>query len=221
MRLVAGALGVLPDHDVRVFVGIEGKHDESFFKIISATLSQTDSTIDSMEKLEEDGKLIFIPVGGSNVGLWVSRLHNLNRPEFHIFDRDTQPPAQPHYQAESDLINARNGCKAVHTSKAELENYLHSAAITAARSDVVLAIIGDFDDVPSLVAQQVQAASDQGNPWAELDDDKKSKKVSRAKAWLNKDAALNMTADMLTESDPSGDIIGWLREITTLARQTP
>lgn len=219
MRLVAKALGVLPDHDVRVFVGIEGKHDESFFKIISAMLSRTDSEIDSLEKLEDDGKLIFIPVAGSNVGLWVSRLHNLNRPEFHIFDRDNPPPADPHYRAAADAINARDDCAAVHTSKAELENYLHPTAITAVRSDVVLSTINDFDDVPSLVAQQVQLASELGNLWVDLDDDKKSKKVSRAKAWLNKDAAIQMTPELLAESDPNGEIIGWLREITILARR--
>ena len=71
---------------------------------------------------------------------------------------------------------------------------------------------------PNPASLPVQAASESGNPWADLDDDKKSKKVSRAKAWLNKEATLQMTPELLAVSDPNNEIIGWLREITTLAR---
>ena len=218
MGLIAKALGVLPDHDVKVFVGIEGKHDESFLKIISSTLSTSDDLIDDLSVLETDGKLIFVPGGGSSVGLWVSRLHGLNRPEFHIFDRDNQPPADPHYKSEADEINLLSDCEAVHTSKAELENYLHPDAIKLARAEVVLATIDDFDDVPLLVAQAVHTAADASNPWAEIDDDKRRKKMSRAKVWLNTEAVEQMTEAMLGQSDPNGDVVSWLRRITKLAR---
>jgi hypothetical protein len=80
-------------------------------------LAETDESIDSLEKLENGGKLIF-PMGGSNVGLWVTRLHGLNRPEFHIFDRDSKPPDVPHYHEAAEAIKGRDNCNAVHTSKA-------------------------------------------------------------------------------------------------------
>jgi len=218
MKLVVAALGVLPDHDVNVFVGVEGKHDESFLKAISTTLAATDVSIGSLTALEDAGKLIFIPVGGSNAGLWVSRLQGLNRPEFHIFDRDASPPQEPHYASEADRINQRSDCMAVHTSKRALENYLHVDAIAAARPDVSIPSLGEFDDVPALVARNVHEKSESGTPWDSLDADVRARKASRAKAWLNTEAAAAMTPEMLGASDPSGDITGWLREITGLAR---
>nr|WP_272868631.1 ATP-binding protein [Mycolicibacterium obuense] len=218
MRKVAKALGVLPDHDVRVFVGIEGKHDESFLKHASAILAQTDNQIDPLQDLEAQGKLIFIPVGGSNVGLWVSRLHHLNRPEYHIFDRDHAPPKQPHYHAEANQINARDKCKAVHTEKRELENYLHPDAIVAVRPEVTLAAVADFDDVPHLAAQKIHEASDSPTAWVDLADDVRRLKERTAKRWLNDQAVSRMTVDLFAISDPQNEIITWLRDITSLAR---
>ncbi|MCX2934706.1 ATP-binding protein [Mycobacterium sp. CVI_P3] len=218
IREVAKALGVLPDHDVRVFVGVEGKHDESFLKHASRILSQGDPQIDSLADLESQGKLIFIPVGGSNVGLWVSRLHHLDRPEYHIFDRDHQPPALPHYESQAAAINARQGCTAVHTTKREIENYLDRAAIVAARPEVAIPTINDFDDVPEVAAQKIHAAAPDAPAWATLSAESKRKKQARAKGWLNDQAAALMTQEMFTQSDPNGEISGWLRDITALAR---
>lgn len=218
MSMVAAALGVLPDHDVKVFVGVEGKHDETYLKAVSRTLALSDAEIDDLQDLEDRGKLIFIPVSGSNVGLWVSRLHKLGRPEFHIFDRDYAPPAQPHYGEAADLINARENCKAVHTSKRELENYLHPEAITAARPEVVLDAIAEFDDVPLLAAQAVHAASESDKEWDELESKTASRKVSNAKKWLNAEAAVLMTAEQIETADHAGEVKGWLKEITALAR---
>jgi hypothetical protein len=54
--------------------------------------------------------------------------------------------------------------------------------------------------------------------WAELDEVKRRKKISKAKSWLNRDAVSHMTVDLLAESDDKGDIIDWLR-ITSIVRQ--
>lgn len=218
MRLVVAALGVLPDHDVKVFVGIEGKNDENFLKGISEIISKTDSTVDCLLDLETKGYLVFIPVAGSNAGLWVSRLKGLNRPEYHIFDRDFPPPQDPHYGVEADAINARAGCRAVHTTKAEIENYLHPDAIKMARAEVTLTNIGNFDDVPMLAAEMVHNAADGSSLWDSLKPEDQKKKSSRAKSWLNNDAVSHMTIELLAESDPDGELTSWLREITVLAR---
>ncbi|MEE2032968.1 ATP-binding protein [Rhodococcus chondri] len=220
IREVARALGVLPDHDVRVFVGVEGKHDENFLKHASEILSKVDPQIASLVSLEESGRLIFIPVGGSNVGLWVSRLHHLDRPEYHIFDRDNEPPAKPHYEEPALKINSRENCRAVHTSKRELENYIHPQAISAERPEVAIPVILDFDDVPLIAAQKVHAASDSEVAWSDVSDERKGKKVSRVKAWLNNQAVSRMTPEFFAVSDPRGEITAWLRDITALARKS-
>ncbi len=42
---ITQTLGVLPDHDVKVFLGVEGKHDISFLKHVSAILAATESDV--------------------------------------------------------------------------------------------------------------------------------------------------------------------------------
>jgi putative ATP-dependent endonuclease of the OLD family len=219
MRRVAKALGVLPDHDVQIFVGVEGKHDENFLREVSALLAASEPGIGDLSSFEQQGRLIFIPVGGSNIGVWVSRLHNLNRPEFHIFDRDAPLGEPPHYEKEADEINQRANCTAVHTSFREMEDYLHPDAIRQARPEVALGRIGPSDDVPARAAHMIHSASDSTIIWDDLDSEKRDKKVSRAKTWLNKDAAALMTVEMLSQSDPHGDLRRWLKEITDIANR--
>ena len=86
-KKIAIGLGVVPDHDIRIFVGVEGNNDISFLKGISSMLKNAgDSELD-LPQLEKDGVLVFVPLGGSNLSLWVSRLAGLARPEYYIFDR--------------------------------------------------------------------------------------------------------------------------------------
>jgi hypothetical protein len=98
-----------------------------------------------------------------------------------------------------------------------MENYLHRDAICEAYQDVNIAVtftapFGDFDDVPSLVAEAVHAAGG-GNPWAALDDKKCASKVSHAKRRLNSGAIAKMTRARLAETDPADELIGWLNHI--------
>ena len=111
--LFAKALGVLPDNTVKLFIGVEGKHDIAFLRNISRSLINEGLDILDLEKMELDGELIFFPLGGSTLALWTSRLENLNRPEFHLFDRDTAPPDPPKSQIYAKEINKKDGCKAV------------------------------------------------------------------------------------------------------------
>jgi putative ATP-dependent endonuclease of OLD family len=217
-EMVAKALGVLPDNGVRLFIGVEGKHDINHLKIIAKVLLDACEDVPDLAKLDEEGKIIFIPVGGSNVQLWVSRLKELKRPEYHIFDRDTEPPDQPHYHKEIDGINAQENCEAKATSKLELENYLHHDAIKEAREEVDIEF-GDFDDVPELAAKALHDASESENEWGDLDEECKRKKLSTAKKWLNTTAVENMTAERLTERDPDGDVRSWLSDIKAVVEK--
>ena len=214
----AKSLGVLPDNSVKLFIGVEGKNDIIFLHNFSKKLASDGLGVPDLEKLELDGKILFFPLGGSTLALWTSRLEALNRPEFHLYDRDNAPPAQAAYQAQIDEVNARENCSARCTNKKELENYIHKTAIEQAYSanGTVIAIPNNFqpfDDVPVEVAQIVHSVSGSPHSWEDLDEEKRKEKESKAKRVINGSATKLMTNELLTEIDPGGELIGWLYEI--------
>ena len=214
-EMIRQTLGVHPDHDVRVFVGVEGIHDENFLTNISGVIAGVNASVSPLSELVEAGRVIFVPLGGSSLTAWVARLKNLRCSEFHIFDRDNEPPAEPHYKEAADEINKDDCSKAVHTSKRELENYLHVDAITAVRPTIVLGEITDFDDVPYLVAEALAKAD--GREWENLKKQKRNRWAGKAKKWLNTEAAAAMTSELLDKQDGLAEITSWLVEITELA----
>lgn len=206
-------LGILPNHNVRVFVGVEGPNDIEFLSRISAVLARTEADIPDMRAAENSGLLVYIPMGGSTLELWTNRLQGLEVPEVHIMDRDCEPPQPAKYQASADRVNARGaGAIAFTTACREMENLIHCDAISEEFGSAPPAI-QPFDDVPALVAELVHAASGSPNPWAAIDEDKREKKISKAKRRLNRGAADRMTAERLTASDPTNQVRTWLRRI--------
>lgn len=209
VELASKALGVLPDHRVKLFVCVEGPHDISFLKNISKVLSKNkvsvntalgNRSIPDFGKLEKEGKVIFVMLGGSTLKYWVTKLAGLHLPEFYLFDRDNTPPAAAKYQATADEINRKRGnrCKAVITNRKELENYLASHVVDSVisselgRSIVVSRSANlHFDDVPVLVVN--------ATGW----------KQGHAKKILNEKAARKMTYAELQAVDPAGELIGW------------
>lgn len=212
-RIIATTLGVIPDHDVRIFIGVEGVNDIDFLCNIADILRAGGEDVLDLRTLEDQGQVVFIPVGGSNLALWTHRLANLNRPEFHLYDRDDQPPQVSAHQAAVDAITAR-GATAVLTGKREMENYLHPDAVAASLG--VNLEYADFHDVPGMVAEAVHIAGGGQGQWNVLDEDKKRKKVSRVKRRLNSEAASAMTPELLTAVDPQGDVRGWLNNMRRL-----
>lgn len=211
-KKIAKALGVLPDHGVKLFIGVEGSNDINFLKNISQVLNKSGEDVVDLVELEESGEVIFFPLGGNNLILWESRLAKLNRPEFYIFDRDEQPPKESIHKKTVDEINMRQGCKAFLTSKREMENYIHPEAIKHVCPDLSL-LFNDFDDVPYLVAQSIHALSDSPYSWEELTVSKKEERVSKAKKLLNQEATKAMTPEMLTDIDRNLEVRSWLTEI--------
>jgi energy-coupling factor transporter ATP-binding protein EcfA2 len=220
---IAKSLGVLPDHNVKVFVGVEGPHDISFLTGMARILRAAGEDVPDLEQLEVDGELIFIPLGGSNLAVWSSRLKALNRPELHICDRDNPPPANPKYHDHMVAVNGRAGCLAVATNKRELENYLHHEAITEfyAANGVAIAFgvpFADFDDVPQCVAEALHLASG-GDAWGNLPQEKRSKKIRGAKSSLNNGIVTFMTPDRLNQTDPDNEIRTWFREVARMLEE--
>jgi putative ATP-dependent endonuclease of the OLD family len=211
--LIRDTLGILPNHNIRVFVGVEGPNDIEFLNRISEVLSATEPDIPNLSTEDRTGRLVYIPMGGSTLELWTNRLQGLDLPEIHIMDRDLAPPARPKYQDAADRVNARGGnCRAITTTCREMENLIHIEAINE-EFGVTLAAVQDFDDVPVLVAELVHAASGSPTPWAALDVVKKSKKESKAKRRLNRGAVSRMTPGRLDQADPNGQVRDWLRTI--------
>jgi predicted ATPase len=212
LEAIKTTLGVLPDHDVKVFLGVEGKWDIEFLTRISKILSSHDQTVPNLMDAEASGALVFVPLGGSSMELWTHRLAGLDRPEFYLTDRDVSLPANPKYHAHLETWNARQGCTAWCTEKRELENYLHPDTIKAIAPSFP-SLIGDFDDVPLLLAEALHSMDPSAPAWPAVTSQNQKDKASRAKRRLNKECVELMTPDLLAVSDPNGEIAGWLRAI--------
>lgn len=221
---IARDLGILPDNSVRLFLGVEGPTDIAFLQNISKILHGSDQSIPDLEELERQGRLIFVPLGGSNLGRWVSRFRELRRPEFYLFDRDAPPDEEPKYESRIAEFNAVDNTFAVATNRREIENYVHPEAIRMAYSEdhPELALpesFEPFEDVPALVAKAIhQKESD--TSWDDLSDKKRKSKESRVKDRLSKVASAYMTEEWLSEVDPEGEVTGWLRQIGQMLEQS-
>ncbi|MDU9049706.1 MAG: ATP-binding protein [Candidatus Electrothrix sp. Rat3] len=210
---IVESLGVLPDHSVKVFFGVEGRNDINFLKTISKNLSKEDLSIPDLAKAEDEGRLVFIPLGGSSLDLWVSRINGLNRPQFYLMDRDNEPPKDAKYQSQFDSFK-NEGHNAWITKRLELENYIHPDLIKA---DYTNYSGGGrhFENVPRLFAQAIHENSGSTKSWQEviLDKEKLKKKESKAKKKLNSIYASKMTKELLDTHDPDGELISWLQDI--------
>lgn len=215
ISLVAKALGVLADHDVKLFIGVEGRNDINFLRGISRVLHDADNSVPDLYDLEDKGQIIFFPMGGANLALWASRTKHLNIPEFYIQDSDLTVSGTSEHQDEVDRTNIKPNCTAMLTDKKEMENYLHTNAIKDARADVDIQV-DKFADVPELAAKALHDASDSQNGWDELTDEKKGKKVSKTKKWLSTDAVEKMTPELLAKRDPKGEVRGWFTKMAEL-----
>jgi putative ATP-dependent endonuclease of OLD family len=210
---IRDSLGVLTDHNIRVFLGVEGRNDINFLCIISNILYKANEDVPDLQLEEEKGNLVFIPLGGSNMDLWISRLEDLKLPEFYLMDREYPPPEKPKYIEIAKDMEER-GCTAWITKRKELENYIHPDVIKSEYSNYA-GTGDDFEDVPFLFAQAVHEVSGSSIPWDEVvqDKEKLGKKTSQAKRRLNTEFVERMTPKLLTEIDTNNEIRSWLKEI--------
>ena len=219
LQRIQSSLGILANHKIKIFVGVEGPNDIEFINTVSSYISQYEPNIINLRDAELQGKLVYIPMGGSTLELWTNRLEGLNVPEVHILDRDNPPPSPAKYQAAADRLNARNdNCRSFITSRREMENYIHYEAINQEFDIQLTENYQPFDDVPTLVAIKVHEASESTTPWDDLTLKKKSQKESKAKKKLNRGAIEKMTIEQLNDIDPDGEVKSWLTEISTHLR---
>lgn len=208
---IVKSLGVHVDHDIKVFVGVEGPNDMDFWRNLSKALRADGVDVFELADAEARGVLMFVPLGGSNMAVWTSRLAGLNKPEVYIMDRDTQPPQDPKYKQFSEDVQAR-GAFAYTTTKLEVENYIHHSLIIPDHPNYAGAG-ADFEDVPNLLARVTHEDAEGPGTWAGLSKETQKSKESRAKKRLNGIYAGKMTQALLRQSDPNNELIGVLNKI--------
>ncbi|CAD5375811.1 AAA_15 domain-containing protein [Pseudomonas sp. OF001] len=197
---VADALGVTPDSRVQVLLCVEGPNDVACLKALSKATNATDPTLPD---LDTDERIAFVVLGGATLQHWVNRhyLQSLKKPEVHIYDGDVAD-----YRDSVAQVNARtDGSWGAITSKHEIESYLHPDAIVKAFGFRIAVTDHPAEGkaTPKVFAEAYTAHQGHG---AVLKD-------STAKKHLANKAFPCMTAAMLQERDPQGEVVGWFRRI--------
>jgi hypothetical protein len=192
---------------------LEGANDVEFLVRIASRLHDELSTVPDLSCLQQTGRIVLVPLGGGDPASWPDRLRPLDLPEFHLYDREQRPETDVRLKA-ADLVNARPGCRAALTHKRCLENYLHPRAIAAAGGGEL--VFGDNDPVSLLLARKRYEQSTPSVSWDALSRRAQRRMSARSKRWLNRVAVQQMTADLLAERDPAGELLGWLRTIEGL-----
>ncbi|WP_282062802.1 ATP-binding protein [Roseobacter litoralis] len=202
---IANELGVLPDSRVKVLVMVEGPNDVNFFDNIFTAVSVIDPTV---LDISSSPQVAIVPMGGADLKHWVTRqyLQGFGCVEYHVYDRDCGLEDVANYQGYVDQVNAaENANTARLTSKRETENCLSSVAIF---NELAIEIeVDDQINVPLAVSDAsklTDLAPDMG--------------PGSAKRILNTEVAAGMTAELLSERDVEGDVVGWFREITAIVQ---
>jgi AAA15 family ATPase/GTPase len=195
---VADALGVTPDSRVKLLCCVEGPTDVKAIKALSRALNKEDAGIPD---LTIDDRIAFVVLGGGNLKHWVNDnyLKGLGRPELHIYDADVS-----HYAQVIDQVNNRgDGSIGFITKKHEIESYLHTSAIKAA-FNVEIEVTDHPNEAgkatPKVFAEKYSIA--QGYDGVMKD--------NVAKMRLAEKAFPLMTAKMIAERDPNGEVRKWL-----------
>jgi len=202
-----------PTDNTRLLVVVEGVHDITFLRGISAMLHAHNWDLPDLGAMEHRGQLVFVPWGGVDLMQWTHRLANLAKRELHLCDRETSPETEVRLQYAS-MVNSRPGCCAFVTSKRSMENYLHPAAVQEARGiDIEF---DDDDDVADLIARSSYVPSNPGESWNDLPRRARARRRNRVKRWLNQSAVRQMTPKRLAEQDPVGEVRSWLAAMLRL-----
>jgi hypothetical protein len=192
---------------------VEGANDIEFLSRLSARLHAEVSEVPDLVGWQEQGLVSFVPVGGGDPASWPNRFRALGLAEFHLYDREQEPESAVRRQA-IDRVNRRPDCRGALTAKRSMENYLSPQAIAAAGGGQL--IVGRNDSVAILQARHWHRCLPGAAPWDELPRRSQKRFTARAKRWLNTVAVEYMTADLLAEQDPAGEMLGWFAAIRQL-----
>ena len=187
----------------------EGVLDIACLTTYSRIVHAVDPELPDLQHLTADGRAIFLPAGGGDLMAWTFRLAPLGCPEFLLCDREQQPETDLR-QKIVERFNQRAGCRAALTGKRSLENYLHPAAISA-----TFGITVEINDCLP-VAEHVAKSSLAAGLWADLSRRSQQRLIYHTKRRLNVETVRAMTAELLSERDPYGEVMEWFRVIASL-----
>ncbi|WP_083881946.1 ATP-dependent endonuclease [Curtobacterium sp. B8] len=221
------SLGLFTDHNVRCFVLVEGRNDISALKNLSSALAQSGAMgIRSFGELEREGRLAFMPIGGSgSASLWASTLSPFRRPEVHLFDSDRIEAGGPLKAAVQAAVDqATEQQTVVVLQRRELENYLDRQVLVdtyaeisdfAERFDALLPNAGaHFADFPTTCARIVYESAT-GGDWDQLEERSRAKKETKVKKRLAE--AFGAPAYAKRFADAETDLLDCLRTISWMA----
>lgn len=210
---IARSLGVLPDHNILAILEVEGPNDITFFKSVSRNLSTLHpEAYADFGNEEMAGRLVILPMGGSTLAVWANQLAGLNRPVFHVIDRDAQPSSPPKYAKEIKAFRDAGHTVFV-TSCREIENYIPLSVLKHAQP--FYAGTGDlYDGVPELFSK---ASKDAYTKACRLNDAHKPRMYnhSSAKEFLNRVIASQINSDSLfEEGDKNGELRKFIENVS-------
>lgn len=194
LKELNASLGIFTDHNVRCFVLVEGRNDVTGLKNLTALLAAEGMEgVESFARLEEDGLICFLPIGGGgNASLWETTLSPFRRHEVHIMDSDRTAPSSP-LKDEMTALKARaDDMRSVYIlDRREMENYLSPESVVSAYADINgfasaftdQAPIGDdwnYADIPDLCASIAHSLASK-TVWGDVAPDVRKSKQGRAK----------------------------------------
>lgn len=202
-------------HDKRtpVLMAVEGIYDIAALKALSALLHAHDIRLPDLAQLEAERRLLFLPIGGSNIKDWVPRVASLGKPALFLIDREVEPETSER-RAVVKLVNQQPGCTGLLTAKRALENYLSTSAIAEVCG--IELPVDDDSDLPGALARRLLAERG-GNAWQEATPRTQKRLREKAKRILNVEAVKRMTPERLAERDVDGEVAGWLQMIAGMA----
>jgi hypothetical protein len=197
-----------------LFLIREGRNDCEFLFRLSQRLHAENPHFTDLTRLHADGRILLVPSGGGNFDQWAVRFAAIRCREFLLYDREIGPETLRRQKA-IELVNSRPGCRGFLTSKRSLENYLASQAIPEAGGGPIT--VTDDECVGTELARHWYELIPQSRPWTELLRRSRERLIYRAKRWLNRQAVIQMTADLLAQRDPAGEVLQWLTLIADMA----
>lgn len=217
---IVKTLGVFPtldaiDNKVKVAICVEGKNDIDFLKNIN-----TIAELKEIADLESD-EFILLPLGGSTLKFWVndSYLNKLNLAQVHIYDSDRGSKKEHNYSDYVNIINEKSRAKAFETKYREMENYVSYDVIRRESELEDFTFTGDYWEtvsVPEVVAKFIHEKSESTKSWDELTNEKRKKKISSAKAKINKEIASLIKKEDLINLGAYEEVESWFLAIKSL-----
>lgn len=205
----------MPVNPTRILLVVEGANDTSFLLALADRLAVDNADCAAILQGITSGYILPLPVGGGDPSQWPTRFAALRLAEFHLYDREAD--------AETDLrlaaieaLNQRPFCRGFVTARRSLENYLHPAAIATAGGGEMC--FGKQDRVPELLARCWFERQPRNRSWSELPFRRQKRRIAKAKRWLNTRAVWCMTSELLSKTDPQGEVLGWFRCLAELAK---